>query len=178
MCWKSSSKYIPIGSVVKAHGIKGVLLIRYYADSTDLLLRSTVFLGREDATDLAEVRVLSIKETPRGVYIAFDGVETRTQAELMRGKDLYILRESLPELPEGNFYRIALLGFSVYAHGVYVGMLESIQDVPLQELWYIRTPEGERVLFPAVEEYIDTVDESATAIYILPPEGLFDVCRT
>ncbi|MDE7469408.1 MAG: PRC-barrel domain-containing protein, partial [Desulfovibrionaceae bacterium] len=81
----------------------------------------------------------------------------------------------LPPLSEGEIYRYSLFGFRIYAHGSYVGILEDIQDIAGQELWYIRADCGSEILFPKVEQFIDSMDFENQIIHILPPSGLLEL---
>jgi 16S rRNA processing protein RimM len=42
-------------------------------------------------------------------------------------------------------------------------------------VWKIITEDGKEILFPAVQEFVDSVDMEQKKIVITPPDGLLDV---
>lgn len=166
---------IQIGVVIKAHGILGEVLIKYYAESTELL-HGTLFLGR-DVESISPISITNIRYNNDKLLIQISGITTRTEAERLRGYFLFIDKNSLPPLSEDEVYRVQLFGFAVYTSQEYIGILEDIQDIAGQEIWYIRSQQGEEVLFPAVEQFIDSMDFHRRVIYITPPVGLIEIYK-
>lgn len=173
MSWRFLNNLLTIAVVVRAHSILGELLVKYYAESMELL-ECALFLGR-DKESATPILIENVRYHNEKLLIRIQGITNRTEAEQLRGYFLYIHADQLPSLSEGEVYRFSLFGFSIYAHGNYLGILEDIQDIAGQELWYIRTEYGEEVLFPAVEHFIDSMDFEHQIIYISPPDGLLEL---
>lgn len=173
MYWRFLNKVIQIAVVVKAHSILGEVLIKYHAESI-ALLESALLLGKT-VESAVPVVIDNVRHHNHKLLIKIRGVSTRTEAEKLRGYFLYIDSNQLPPLSEGEIYRYSLFGFRIYAHGSYVGILEDIQDIAGQELWYIRADCGSEILFPKVEQFIDSMDFENQIIHILPPSGLLEL---
>lgn len=109
----SSKDYILIGKIKGAHGTKGALLVQSFTAKTpDIQNYKPLFL--EGALDVStSLKVIRLKE--KGLLVAsIPTVTDRTQAEAMKGKSLYTLRESFPVLVEDTFYYADLKGAQVY----------------------------------------------------------------
>ncbi len=120
-------------------------------------------------------------------------VTDRTQAEALRGARIYVSREALAPLQEDEAYIHDILGMTVVnvtdaTNESVVGILEDITFSPAHMIWLIRrkedddatasqesASEGREILFPAVEEFIDSFDLDAGIIRIKPPPGLLEI---
>lgn len=173
MYWRFLSNIVQIGNIIKAHGIVGEMLIRYHAESIDLLKRRILLGKHKDA--IKPVVVDDIRYNREKILIKLQGITSRTEAEKLRGYFLFIESSSLPVLDPMEVYRIELFGFSIYANNECIGVLEDIQDIAGQELWYIRATCGKEILFPAVDQFIEKMDFEQRCIRISPPLGLLSL---
>jgi len=162
-----------IGYIVRAHGVKGELRVECHAESPDLL-RDEVYLPEPR-------RILESRRAHGVLLLRLEGVESREEAEALRGRPLRIPRARLPELPPGEFYLGDLPGLRVWtqeegqAEPAYLGVLDRVEVAAGQELWHIVTPGGREALFPAVGELVRELDPKAGRTVICPPPGLLDL---
>jgi 16S rRNA processing protein RimM len=78
-----------------------------------------------------------------GVVVRAKEVETRDQAEALRGLKLYIPRDRLPEPEEDEFYVTDLIGLAVQSpDGEALGTIRSVQDFGAGDLLEVQPPEG------------------------------------
>ncbi len=191
----AKESYIHVGTVTRPHGIKGECCVDWYADSPELLrgkffllpscdgLRFTEDLPPfHDLTPVAKACVRMHKGRP---LLTLPHVSDRTQAEALRGARIYVLRDDLPPLHDDEAYIHDILGMTVIdaMDDSVVGILENITFTPAHMIWLIRTPrdetqgdgEAREILFPAVEEFIDSFDMDAGIIRVKPPPGLFEI---
>lgn len=112
------------------------------------------------------------------------GVEDRNKAETLRGMEICIEKHYLPEPEDDDYYVDDLVGMEIAlspTHPLYntskpiFGVLEDVQYPADKEVWTIRATSGEEVLFPAVPEFVELVDEEEGRIVICPPEGLLEI---
>lgn len=174
---------LPIGRISKAHGIRGEVSVIYHADSPELLA-GDVFLAPPCAGDgdLAPVKtdVLSVRIDHQRLLVRFAGVSDRTAAERLRGYELLVPKEALPPLDEGEAYVHQLFGLSVRTldeNGTEteLGAIAEISFPAGQELWTIKTTDGRAVLFPAVPEFVRSIDLTERRVVIAPPPGLLEL---
>ena len=97
------STHLMIGEITRPQGIRGEVKVRPATCDPDRFYdMDHVFFKRGDAYVEQKIHVNRVE--PDAVYMTFDGVNDRTQAEKLRGEFLYIDREHSVELPENaNF---------------------------------------------------------------------------
>ncbi len=171
--------HIHMGTITRPHGIKGELCVDWYADSPDAL-RAQFFLqaGSEPMRAVTGAKVRMHKGRP---LLTLPHVQDRNEAETLRGVRIYISRESLPELSDDEAYLHDLMGLTIIDSSTNepIGVLEGVEfPTESQMLWSIRAPQGQEILLPAVEEFIDGFDQEEGCVYVSPPEGLLELYLT
>ena len=121
--------WVEVGRVQRAHGIRGEVRVASSTDNPDRFVpgetvyardaRPGVIRARRAAAVLAgDADRLPLEiEDARGTYenpiIAFVGVDTREQAEGLRGFVLEVPGDQLPDLEDGEYYLCDLEGLEV-----------------------------------------------------------------
>jgi 16S rRNA processing protein RimM len=107
------------------------------------------------------------------LLVTFEGVDSRTEAEELRGA-LYVTPDELRALEDDEFWEHDLVGCEVVlANGQPVGRVTGVVKGPAQDLLAVESPAGER-LVPIVKEVVVDVSIDDGRITIDPPEGLLD----
>ena len=106
--------------------------------------------------------------------VGFEGVHTRSEAELLRGAALYVVSDEKRELEEDEYWLQDLIGCRVESEeGELFGEVEHVIEGVAQDLLVITTPKGERYV-PMVKDIVRSVDIEGKRVMVSPPEGLFD----
>ncbi len=171
-----ATTHIHMGTITRPHGIKGELCVDWYADSPEAL-RGQFFLqaGQEPLKAVSGAKVRMHKGRP---LLTLPHVQDRNEAETLRGMRIYVDRASLPELENDEAYIHDILGFNIIdsTTDTVLGVLENIEfPTESQMLWHIRAPQGQEILLPAVEEFIDGFDAEQACVYVTPPQGLVEL---
>src|SRR6185369_1247446 len=104
-------------------------------------------LRREDGSP--GLTLTSGRAAKGGVVVRAKEVETREQAEALRGLRLYIPRDALPEPDEDEFYVADLVGMEVRSlEGDVLGRVKSVRDFGAGDLPEIQPPTGESWWLP------------------------------
>ena len=170
---------IPVGHINKAHGIRGEVSLVFDAESTELL-HGDVFLQPRGGGVTRTLRITRTRMHHGALLVTFTGVTTRNDAELLRGLTVSVPRSTLPPLDDDELYLSDLPGVSVVvveenSPERVIGTITSV-DIPAgQELWTITTPDGKEILFPAVDEFVLSIDLEEGTARIAPPPGLLDL---
>ena len=86
-----------VGEVLKPQGIRGELKIKPFTDDAEVFRAfSRVFVEE------TPYKVLSVRTGGGAVFLGLKGVADRNAAELLRGKQVYVLREDAPVPEEGQ----------------------------------------------------------------------------
>lgn len=168
--------FVPVGGVVKPHGIRGEFCIKSYADSPSLFSRVAALFLQKDTGRPQPFTVRSWREHKGLILVKLNGVDDRNRAEELRGRTVLVHEDDLPDLEEGEHYLYQMMGCRVVLEdGTAVGVLENFFETAEQDTWVIVTDDGKEVLLPAVPEFVLDVDLDEELIVIDPPEGLLDI---
>jgi 16S rRNA processing protein RimM len=151
------SDFLLIGKVAKPHGLHGQVKVQSYGSSHE-----SFFAGRKvylsQGQEMRELVLSEVKVRPRSLFLNFQGVDNRQQAEGLSGASLYIEKKDLKTLPEGEYYWYQLIGSRVYNdQGRFLGIMEGIFPTPAHDIWVIRDGKKE-LLLPAVEDFVASVN--------------------
>lgn len=101
------SKLVCLGKIVAAHGIRGEVKVKSFTENPKDVL-SYGNLSNKDGTRIFETRFVGFSKELLRVKIK--GVDTRNDAENLKGTELYIERSKLPNVSEDTFYQADLVG--------------------------------------------------------------------
>jgi len=160
-----------IGKVLKPQGIKGEVkaeIITSFPEHFGQL--SDIYIERDVHSKL---HVENTWFSKNFVVIKFKEIESRNDAEELRGKYLYIAAEDLYPLEEDEFYHHQLLGLKVYDQdNMYLGIVKEIESYPLNDILNIESENKETFLIPVVKDFIKEVDLQSQKVTVHVVEGL------
>jgi 16S rRNA processing protein RimM len=166
--------FIHLGTLARAHGLKGEFCVEWHADSPLHSMRLYLQAGGETPRP---VRVTAVR-THKGRPLALlEGVRNRTEAEKLRGARLLLPEDELPEAAEDALYLYQLPGLEVVLreNGQAIGRIDHVECPGGQEIWAIRAAGGREILFPAVAAFVVSVDPEQGRVVIDPPPGLLEI---
>lgn len=142
-----------IAEVLKPQGIRGELKVKTFTDNPeDVKEFKTVYI------DGNPYKILTFRVDGKGAaYLGLRGIPDRNAAELFRGKKIEGDRDDAPELDEGTYYIVDMLGLSCETEdGEVLGTLVDITN--LSSDIYTLEKGGKKILFPAVNGVVVKVD--------------------
>lgn len=159
---------IQVGRVAGAFGVKGEVRITSFT-SDPLALLDYKDLRREDGSP--GLTLTAGRAAKGGVVVRAREVETREQAEALRGLKLFIPRDRLPEPEEDEFYVTDLIGLSVEtAEGEPLGRIKAVQDFGAGDLLEIQPPEGPSWYLPFTREAVPEVRMADRKVVAVKPD--------
>ncbi len=167
----SHESRICVGAIAGAFGVRGeVRLKSFTAQPEDIASYSPLFT--EDGS--RSFRVSLIGQAKNGFTARLSGVDTKEEADALRGMRLFVDRDILPGLPDDEFYHADLIGLEVFdTGGARLGQVENVLNHGASDLLEVKPETGDTVLLPFTKTAVPTVDLSAGRIIADPPEGLF-----
>ena len=151
---KSRSKLIPVGKVIKPHGIKGELKFFLYNEDSDLL-ESDIKIWFK-INDLNKSYNL-INTKGSGKIFKLESIDSRDDAELLRNKEFFVLRSDLPDLSDGNFYLNDIINFRLFNKKNEIGLIIDVLLLPSSNYILVNYNNNE-VLIPFLDRYIEFFD--------------------
>lgn len=169
---RQSPKVLAVGRIIRPHGVRGALLVDPISEQLLGLKPGVTVRVGEDRTP---VIFRELRRHGGRWLLWLDGVNTREQAEALRGKDLALELEDIPPLPEGTFYHWQILGMQVVSdQGAPLGTVVEILETGANDVYIVRDEAGGELLLPAIESVILDVDldQRALKVHLIP--GLRD----
>lgn len=152
----SNVKQILVGKIVAPQGIRGEVRVQSFAETTDDFKKLKVFSAKFTDADFKFVRAVPNSNV---VIAKIRGVDDRNAAEMLRGTELYIMRDALPDLSKDEYYQADLIGFDVVRDGKKIGMVDCFQNFGAGDI--IELDNGDMVAF-----YGANVDFDARIVYV------------
>ena len=135
---------VALAAVAGAHGIKGEVRLKLFADSIDSLTAHERLVVGGVARKL-----LSLNAAGKAPIARFEGIHDRTQAEALRGSLIEVDRSALPPLAEGEYYHADLIGLEcVDRDGTAVGTVVAVENFGAGDLLEVEKADGRASLIP------------------------------
>ena len=148
---------IVLARVLGAHGLKGDVALKVFAEEPKTLLRCSFPQGR----------IKTIKKGAKDVWIAhIDGVDTREAAEAMKGAELRVERSMLPEIAPDEYYLSDLAGLAALHEGKAVGRVSAAVDFGAGVLLDIALDNGRSLYLPFRAPFVGRVDLAVRTLEI------------
>ena len=140
----SGERKIALAAVAGAHGVKGEVRLKLFADSIDSLKRhENLNVGGTDR------RLIAVRKSGNAIIAHIDGISDRSSAEALRGELVEINRSDLPPLGDGEYYHADLIGLLANDRdGRPIGSVVAIENYGAGDLLEIEDAEGKRSLIP------------------------------
>lgn len=166
-------KYIDTGKILNTHGVKGDLKVDSWCDSVEVFC-TLKKLYLEKKGENIEYKVTKSVRFKEFVLLHLEGIDTFEEANLLKNKVIYALREDIP-MEEGDYFIADLEGLPVINidTGKVYGKIAEVIFGAASDIYRIETEKGTEALMPAVPEFVIEVDLEK-GVYIRPIEGMFD----
>ena len=138
----NNDKKILVGKIVAFQGVRGDVRIQAYTATPSDLRNMQIESSQFKPEDFRFIRALPNSNV---IIAHIRGFEDRTSAEVLRGTELFINRESLPNLKDGEYYQTDLIGFNVVRDGKTIGKVDGFQNFGAGDI--IELDNGEMVAF-------------------------------
>jgi 16S rRNA processing protein RimM len=169
-----SGALLAIGSVVKAFGIRGDIVVSPMTnDARRFKTLKHVFIGRDEAT-ASETQVLHVTLDHRGVRMQVASVTDRTSAENLVGAILFVKEKDAVRPPKGSFFIHDVIGLRVIDEkGKAVGILKDVLRLSPNDV-YVVEKDGKEILLPAVKEFVKRIDIEGGTMSVQLIEGMIE----
>jgi 16S rRNA processing protein RimM len=161
-----------VGRVSSPFGIKGWVKISSYTQPLENILDYGPWQLRNSNSGEA-VRVVELQEGKahgKGLVAKLPGVDNRDQAELLKGLEILVAREQLPEIEEGRYYWADLEGLQVETvDGKSLGWVDHMMEAGAADVMVVcgEDKDKKRCLIPFIrDEVIRNVDLKAGVIRV------------
>jgi len=157
-------KKIILGKIGAVYGIKGWLKVHSFTDETEAILDYfpwSLKLGN----NIKPVEVVDWRKHNKGLIVKVAGIDDRDVAQALVGSEILVTENSLPELPDGEFYWRDLIGMSVITNKGYdLGAVTDLMETGANDVLVVKANRNdafnkkERLIPYLFEQVIISVD--------------------
>jgi 16S rRNA processing protein RimM len=164
-----SQDLIQVGRVAGAFGVRGEIRITSFTAEPLALVEYGALLREDGSPGLT---ITSGRAAKGSVVVWTREVQTRDQAEALRGLKLYIARTDLPEPDEDEFYVTDLIGLSVVSpDGEPLGRVKAVQDFGAGDLLEVLPADGGATWYlPFTREAVPEVRMAEGVVVAVRPD--------
>ena len=154
----SQVELVELAVVARSHGLRGELVLKLFNPDSTLLTSLERVLLKSRAGELASLAVAGARPHGEHMLLRLQGVDTREQADALRGNLVCVTRAELPVLAEGEYYLMDLVGLRVFApDGRELGRVDELIEYPSVHCLLVHGEDGAREI-PNLERYVVEVD--------------------
>ncbi len=157
----SGGNKIHVATILAAHGIKGEVKVKSLTETP----QAFATYGPLVAKDGRVFEIRNVRAQKDDFLCVLNDISDRNAAEALRGLELFVVREKLPALKEGEVYLSDVQGKEVLADGKSLGHIVGFQNFGAGELMEL---EG-GMLIP-----VSFIASFATQVHLSLPEGYLD----
>ena len=143
-------KQILVGKIVAMQGVRGDVRVQTYSENPTDFQKFKIQSAKFNPDDFKFIRVVPNSNV---IIAHIRGFEDRTSAEVLRGTELFIDRDALPDTKAGEYYQADLIGFQVIQDGNKVGVISGFQNFGAGDI--IETDNGNMYSFIGAEVNFD-----------------------
>ena len=179
---ESIGEFITLARVVKTQGRHGEVAAEMHSDVPGRFAAGMKLFALPKALDLyakdsrRELEVEDLWPHKGLVVLKFHGVDSMSDAELLIGSELQVLRADRADLETGWTYVSDLIGCKVLDHAREVGRIEDVQfgagEAPLL---IVANSAGKKFDVPFADAYLEGVDIAQRQVRMNLPEGMLEV---
>lgn len=137
-----NNKKILVGKVVAMQGVRGDVRVQTYSENPEDFSKFKVQSAKFSPNDFKFIRAVPNSSV---IIAHIRGFEDRTSAEVLRGTELFIERDALPDVKSGEYYQADLIGFTVMRDGENMGTVACFQNFGAGDI--IETNDGNMYSF-------------------------------
>ncbi len=157
---------ITVAEIGVAHGLQGAVKLKLFGHGLDSFKQFTTLHSSEHG-DFTPKSLRRGRNDSEAIAL-FHEVSNRTQAETLRGVELFVSRESLPEPEPDEYYHTDLIGLAVHAseNNTPLGTVLALHNFGAGDIVEFTASNGQTYMHPFDEKFVTEIDLEAGIIRI------------
>lgn len=161
-----------LGVITGARGIHGEVRIRTFTERAEDI---AAYGPLTDETGARSFTLVDLRPIKGGVAARVEGIQDRTAAEALKGTQLYVARDALPDSEGDEFYHTDLLGMRVVTvNGEEFGRVLALHDFGAGDVLEIERMDGPPLVVPFTRDTVPEIDTDTGHLVLIPPPGLLN----
>lgn len=165
-------RYLAIGRVARAHGVRGEISVVVLTDFPERFETTEwVYLGNE--YEATAYRLEKYRWHKKNILLTLAGISDRDQAEQLKGQFVQVPLEEAVPLPEGSYYLYQLMGLQVITtDGEDLGFIADIIETGANDVYVVKKDGQPDILLPAIADVMKSIDIEKGQMTVALIEGL------
>ena len=161
----SETTRVLLGRIAGPQGLKGEVVVHAFTEYPEDI---AAYGPLTDSEGQREIALDVVRISDKGVIARISGVRDRTQAEALKGMELWVLRSQLPSADDGEFYHADLVGLAAVAQdGQPIGTVVAVQNYGASDLLEIRLDGSRRTeLVAFTDDFVPEVDIAGRRVVV------------
>ncbi|MBR5235208.1 MAG: 16S rRNA processing protein RimM [Bacteroidaceae bacterium] len=163
-----------IGKFTRTHGVQGEMALAFTDDVFDRVDCPYLVCSMDGI--LVPFFIEEYRFKSRDVaLIKFERIDTSEAAAMFTNKEVYFPKSYAEQAEDGEYSWQYFVGFEAEdaTHG-HLGELVDVDESTVNTLFVVERPDGEELLIPAQEAFIEDIDHDERIIKFNLPEGLLE----
>ena len=161
---------VSVGAITGAHGIKGEVKLRSFTAEPQAI---ATYSPLETAKGV-KIEIVRMRAQRDGFIAVLKGVADRNAAEALKGTELFVPRQRLPEPEANEVYLHDLIGLPVVLRdGTRLGEIAGVENFGASDLIDVKVEgRADTVLIPFAGAFV--VEADAKKVVVDLPDGYLD----
>ena len=174
-----SDDWLSVGKIVGVQGLQGELRVNPASDFPERFTApGPRWLRSRKGGEPSQVQLKKGRQLPgKSLFVVrFEGIDNRSAAEALVGQELLVSADDRPELDEGEFHLLDLVGLEarLEPEGPAIGTVTDLISGG-NDLLEVTTADGRKLLIPFVEAIVPDVHLEDGWLLLTPPPGLLEL---
>ena len=153
---------VSVGVITGAHGIKGEVKLRSFTAAPEAIAAYAPLQTKAGGI----IEIVKLRAQKDGFIAVLKGVADRNASEALKGTELFVPRQRLPEPEDGEVYVHDLIGAAVFLKsGARLGEVAGLKNYGASDLLDVKV-EGRKdtVLIPFTEAFVVVADAEKVVV--------------
>ncbi len=164
--------HLLVGVITRPHGVRGELKLRLFNEESSALDQATHVVVEPERGETRLSEIESVRGNVRGLILALSDVNSREEAEAMRGAKLWVARSTLEPLEPGQYYLVDMIGCAVRLRDDVIAVVKDVRPDPSVDTMVLQMNDGSIAEVPIVDAWVGEVDVQARTVELLSEDGI------
>ena len=161
---------IPFGLLIKPHGLKGYISIKFFNKDSRLLKENDRVFFENDIDNFLTIK--NINYNSKNNLIRFFEYLNRNDVEKFNNKEIFVDKNIFPELLDNQNYFVDFIGCKLFSHkDKEIGTIKDVIPIKQNDILAINTSDGEKYV-PFAKELIMFFDKNEKKLVMKIHKGI------
>ena len=158
---------IAVAKILSPHGVRGEVKLLPLTDFPHRFAQTEYLL----LADRSQLYLESVRMLNNTIVVKFRGMDIPEAWIPFRNKELFVTEDNLMPLPPGQYYIHQIVGLEVVdEQGKIIGRVAEVLQTGSNDVYVIKTPEGDELLLAAIVSVVREIDIAAGRMSVIVPE--------